>query len=915
MPTTRLKEKLSILVSSQLPEHISTDYETFKIFLEYYYKFIEQDQGAQELLQNARSYADIDSTIDSFLQYFLDQYSLGLPKNVLADKRSFVKHARDLNKLKGSEEAYRLLFRILFDEEIDFIYPYESVLKPSDGKWTRDYIMRATAISGSPFDLEGTLISGNTSNSSAIVEAVISFQSLGDDIYEIYLNGDSIVGEFLPGENIRGIKLANTLSGSTTFVSANLLPIIRDIDVVASGLGYAAGQSITITGNTGRSATAIVNSVSDAGGIRDIRMTNFGLAYDIKPNVTIGAPTETKVGTYALLSNIATIRLSNNHSLVIGDNVVAKFTTGNVYNNSNITLTVTSIPNLKTFTADKIFGNANANGSVTITYTTNKFYTSRFLLEGNIVLVNTPIKHELVAGDNVNAIFNKTDVDLYTGIFQIINNTNVLVNFNETHNFVPGANVNVAFTSNYTNATSGVYIVNSPNSTANVVFTSPHNFVTGQNVSVNFQDTISNVVFGTFELVGNQVVVAFGGIPGPDITLQKSHPYRVGDVINVTYNTALTKNDTNKPQLAGNANIILNSNVINGNGTYFRSNVIVGDTITINYSNVFVVANIASNTIIYATANAQSNVGYANVYLVTSKLKNVTEIATVTSVPNTRRLIFSRTNADATGTITISNGYPNTLVNTTITAVVTSNGYPTFRSIGFSFANANTRGNVVISNKDVSNIINRHTTVLVQSVPTVRSIYVTANVASNIRNTSGNVVVTSILPDDIEDFAKTFTVLSVPHPRAFTFTSANANTRGNVTVYYSKSANLQANIGAVGIGQGRWIDNAGKLDEDFVIEGRIGTDNRVFYQPFSYVIRSSQPLSAWREAVKKLLHPAGFEVFGEVIIDTTLVGVQNVIVSPNFYPIKILGNVRADSTRITIDTLEYTVDNTVYIPI
>lgn len=915
MPTTRLKEKLSILISSQLPEHISTDYDTFRIFLEYYYKFIEQDQGAQELLQNARSYADIDTTIDSFVEYFLNQYSLGIPKTILTDKRQFVKFSRDLNKYKGSEEAYRLLFRILFNEEIDFIYPYESVLKPSDGKWTRDHILRATEVSGSPFDLSGTLITGNTSNASAIVESVISFQSLGDDIYEIYLNENSIEGTFLPGENIRGIKLANTLTGATTFVAANLIPIISDIDVVSGGLGYRNGQSITITDSNGRLASAVVNSVSDAGAIRDIRMTNFGIKYDVKPNVTISAPTEIKTGTYTLLANVATIRLSNNHSLVVGDNVTAKFTTGNVYNNSNISVTVSSIPNLKTFRVDKGFGNANTNGTVTVAYTTNKFYTSRFLLEGNSVLVNTPIQHELLIGDNVNVIFGKTDVDSYDGTFALTNNSNVLIGFAEPHNFSVGANVNVAFTSNFTNALPGTYIVNAVNSTVNVFFTSQHTFATGQNVKVDFKETQSNIVLGTFELVGNQVVVAFGGIPGPDMTLQRSHPYKVNDVINVTYTTALIKNDADKPQIAGKANLTINSNIISGQNTYFNANLIVGDTITINYSNIFTVANIASNTTIYATSNASSNVSLGNVYLVSSKLKNVSETATVTSVPNTRRLIFSRTNADAVGTITISNGYPNTLVNTSITAVVTSNGYPTFTSIGFTLANANTRGNVTVSNKDISNIINRHTTVLVASVPTVKSLYVTSNIASNIRNTSGNVVVTSILPDDIEDYANTFSVVSVPHSRAFTFNYANANTKGNVTVYYSKSANLQANIGALGVGQGRWIDNAGKLDENFVIEGRIGTDDRVYYQPFSYVIRSSQPLSAWREAVKKLLHPAGFEVFGEVIIDTTLQGVQNVKVSPNFYPIKILGNVRADSTRITVDTLEYTVDNTVYIAI
>jgi len=67
MATTRIKEKLSTLVNSQLPEFIRYDYDTFVTFLEAYYEYLEQDQYAHELLQNSRSYSDIDTTIDSFV--------------------------------------------------------------------------------------------------------------------------------------------------------------------------------------------------------------------------------------------------------------------------------------------------------------------------------------------------------------------------------------------------------------------------------------------------------------------------------------------------------------------------------------------------------------------------------------------------------------------------------------------------------------------------------------------------------------------------------------------------------------------------------------------------------------------------------------------------------------------------------
>ena len=64
MSTSRIKDKVSELVNSQLPEFIRSDYTTFVAFLQYYYKFLEQDQEALELVQNARKYSDIDQTAD-----------------------------------------------------------------------------------------------------------------------------------------------------------------------------------------------------------------------------------------------------------------------------------------------------------------------------------------------------------------------------------------------------------------------------------------------------------------------------------------------------------------------------------------------------------------------------------------------------------------------------------------------------------------------------------------------------------------------------------------------------------------------------------------------------------------------------------------------------------------------------------
>ena len=64
-------------------------------------------------------------------------------------------------------------------------------------------------------------------------------------------------------------------------------------------------------------------------------------------------------------------------------------------------------------------------------------------------------------------------------------------------------------------------------------------------------------------------------------------------------------------------------------------------------------------------------------------------------------------------------------------------------------------------------------------------------------------------------------------------------------------------------------DNTGSFRSD---RGKLGVSNQrltdsFFYQDYSYVVKSRTTIDNWRELVKETTHPAGFKVFGEVIID------------------------------------------------
>lgn len=134
------------LVEKQIPYHVRESNPLFTKFLEYYYEF-QQVSKIPDIIQEIKKYNDIDEVEEQFLLEFFEEFRK-LPTAIVADRRLVAKHVYDLYKAKGSEEALRLLFRIVYGEEIDVYYPETDVLRASDGRWVQKNIVTTNRISG-----------------------------------------------------------------------------------------------------------------------------------------------------------------------------------------------------------------------------------------------------------------------------------------------------------------------------------------------------------------------------------------------------------------------------------------------------------------------------------------------------------------------------------------------------------------------------------------------------------------------------------------------------------------------------------------------------------------------------------------------------------------------------------------------
>ncbi len=319
-------ERISVRVEGQLPDFVKQDHATFVAFLEAYYEYLEQTGKPYEIVGNLRNYFNVDKTVDDFLQYFKTQFGKDIPEAVFANsnKPHVIKRLRDFYRSKGSEKSFQFLFRLLYQEEIEFYYPSVDMLRVSDGRYTKDKILRCIDTSGSSaiFDFTGKTITGGTSGTQGIVELVLKEQVGVFEVSTIYLS--KVVGTFIDNETItdgtntftldrmvtgytithpgNGYSVEDNIpivgggagaSGAQFLVSSLTTGSITTYAIPTAGTGYVVGDKLTIN-NTGkleidgRTCSVLVKTINGSGGITAVEFEHNGFGYKSIPTVSGG---------------------------------------------------------------------------------------------------------------------------------------------------------------------------------------------------------------------------------------------------------------------------------------------------------------------------------------------------------------------------------------------------------------------------------------------------------------------------------------------------------------------------------------------------------------------------------------------------------------------------------------------------
>lgn len=293
-------EVLSAFVNEQVPQFVRQQYPDFVIYLEEFNKFLELPCNPVGRITDFPDYIDVDWTTDEFFPLFKATYLAPFPETFMADRALVTKRIKDFYAAKGTEESFRVLFRILFGEEIIICLPKESILKASDGTWQRDIKIFVQAKTLDPIDFARTSIQGVTSGAIAEVEEVDSFQAGSFTVFSLLLR--SFKGTFEPNETI--------FADQCPQLTACILGVVQDVDIIEGCDDYELGDVVTIQHATGVNAAAEVCEVDSTNPIESFIINDGGIDFrvgdpvDFSVNGGFGAGAIAEVSEIFVLSSI-----------------------------------------------------------------------------------------------------------------------------------------------------------------------------------------------------------------------------------------------------------------------------------------------------------------------------------------------------------------------------------------------------------------------------------------------------------------------------------------------------------------------------------------------------------------------------------------------------------------------------------
>lgn len=266
--------------------------------------------------------ADVDTALSQFVKYFKNKYLNPLPHTTMVDSRFLVKHILDLYRSKGSQRSYELLFRILFNEDVEIFLPSKYLFAASEANWN---VPKYIEVSDTPdlYKYINTRIYSSSRSAYATVEEVFKKNVGGRIIAGMILS--NILGTFHYGEKVLSEDIPEITKDNAPIIFGSL----SAATITNGGINFAVGDSIDIEG-TGVGGKAIVTSIANSTGKVAFELKDGGYGYTMNAIVTVNSSNTGGSGASFQIGD-----LTNKEIISVSTDIISDYTGAQLDNISN----------------------------------------------------------------------------------------------------------------------------------------------------------------------------------------------------------------------------------------------------------------------------------------------------------------------------------------------------------------------------------------------------------------------------------------------------------------------------------------------------------------------------------------------------------------------------------------------------
>lgn len=351
----KTKFDTTAFLKERIPSYfLDEKYKQLVFFLEAFFEWLSGQGNPQYIIRNLLNYRNIDYTVREFVDIFFRKYFSGFPTDVLVDKRLLIKHSNDFSSTKGTEAAFKLLFKILYNEDVELYYPGKYLFNTSDGDWQQKTICKITPDDSglSTEDIYtsriiGYRIRGTVSGCEAKIDNILSYSVAGKRIAELTISEVNGVFDFSepviiytgdlnkPSELIqyRGMRIVNIpsiagyidrgagfLEDYSVVVDnpehpnevdyQSIIKIervgsdkITSLVIENGGLNYSVGDRVCAYDKNllNENFVAYVSAVNYVGMIEEIKIRNAGFGFQSTPEIKV----ESGLGSGAIIKAVS----------------------------------------------------------------------------------------------------------------------------------------------------------------------------------------------------------------------------------------------------------------------------------------------------------------------------------------------------------------------------------------------------------------------------------------------------------------------------------------------------------------------------------------------------------------------------------------------------------------------------------